>query len=237
MCEEFQAMRRYHPWLSSVLLLAFVLPAFAADEKKPDPTKTPKDKQDAYDKMVTAGELTGKLVHWGENSQGYLSVEVRLKYGVPNLGEIQALNNCKIELAKAAQITNAYDRQRRLTELQVDMAKHQANLVTYKEEAKTVDLQVGPDMKVRMAEPPVGFDEKGTVKKYTAKELKELKGPDPKLPGYTATAVNLAQDQIVTVYLAKKKDTAKPTPKDKDDKVGENRPQVTMILIREEPKK
>jgi hypothetical protein len=35
---------------------------------------------------------------------------------------------------------------------------------------------------VRSLQPPVAFDDKGNVKKYTAQELKEMRG-DGKLPG------------------------------------------------------
>ena len=80
-----------------------------------------------------------------------------------------------------------------------------------KEETKTVELQVGDDMKVRLNDPPVGFDEKGTAKKYTAKELRELKG-DSKLPGFPADLSNLAYDQMLRVQLVVHK--KKPVSKD-----------------------
>ena len=62
-----------------------------------------------------------------------------------------------------------------------------------------------------------------------------MKGPDPKLPGYTAELEALRQDQYVTVYLAKKKGAAKSTTKDKDEKPAEDRPQISMVVILAEP--
>jgi hypothetical protein len=112
-----------------------------------------------------------------------------------------------------------------------------------------VELQPTDDMKVRTLQLPLDFDEKGRPKKYSSKELKELKGPDPKLPGYTADFDSLKQDQIVKVFLARKK-SAKPSPrpqaprkKGKEDNADaadakvDNRPEVTMVLILAEPRK
>jgi len=98
-------------------------------------------------------------------------------------------------------------------------------------------------MKVRTLQLPIDFDEKGKPKRYSAQELKDLKGPDPKLPGYTADFDSLKPEQVVKVYLARKKG-AKAAPlqqpgkkKGKDDNAEaadartENRPEVTMVLI------
>lgn len=79
---------------------------------------------------------------------------------------------------------------------------------------KSFHLQVGrqdvkvmttDDVKVRTKSPPVAYDDKGNKKKYTAKDLKELKGNDPKLPGYSAEFNDLKQNQVVEVSLVRKK--------------------------------
>jgi hypothetical protein len=112
-----------------------------------------------------------------------------------------------------------------------------------------IELQPTDDMKVRTFQLPPDFDEKGRPKKYSAKELKELKGPDPKLPGYTADFDSLKADQIVKVFLARKKGAkASPRPQaprkkgkednaDAADAKADNRPEVTMVLILAEPRK
>jgi hypothetical protein len=78
---------------------------------------------------------------------------------------------------------------------------------------KSIQLQIGrrnekvmtiDDVKVRTKNPPVAYDDKGNKKKYTAKELKELKG-DSKLPGYTAGFEDLKTNQYVQVTLVRKK--------------------------------
>src|SRR5438105_10509483 len=50
-----------------------------------------------------------------------------------------------------------------------------------------VDVTAAPDAKVRIKNPPPRFDQKGNLLKYSANELKELKGDSPeeqKLQGY-----------------------------------------------------
>jgi hypothetical protein len=107
------------------------------------------------------------------------------------------------------------------------------------------ELQPSDDMKVRLLQPPADFDVKGRPKKYTAKELKDMKGSDPKLPGYAADFDSLKPDQVVKVYLAAKKDAHKSTAharvkakgKDAEDAPAPEKPEITMIVILGEPKK
>jgi hypothetical protein len=96
---------------------------------------------------------------------------------------------------------------------------------------KSFHLQVGrqdvkvmstDDVKVRTKNPPVAYDDKGNKKKYTPKELKELKG-DSKLPGYSAEFSDLKQNQIVEVSLVRKK----------GDKEG--KPLASVIVIEFQP--
>jgi len=83
---------------------------------------------------------------------------------------------------------------------------------------KSFQLQVGKqnvkvttidDVKVRTKNPPVAYDDKGNKKRYTPKELKELKG-DSKLPGYNAGFEDLKNNQIVQVTLVRKKGDKNP---------------------------
>jgi hypothetical protein len=67
-------------------------------------------------------------------------------------------------------------------------------------------------MKVRTLSPPVDYDDKGNVKKYTAKELKKLRGKG-NLPGYPADFDSLREGQAVKVYLAKPKAAKKKAGK------------------------
>jgi hypothetical protein len=89
------------------------------------------------------------------------------------------------------------------------------NQLVLKDVSEDVTLQFTEDVKIRMPEPPEAFDEKGNFKKYTPKELDELKGPDKTLPGYTASWENLRPGQIVELRLVKRAGSSAslyPTP-------------------------
>ena len=67
-----------------------------------------------------------------------------------------------------------------------------------------IELLLKDDVKIRQANPPEAFDDKGRPKKYTVKELKELKGDDLKTPGYPADFSDLINQSIVNVTLMQK---------------------------------
>ena len=108
-------------------------------------------------------------------------------------------------------------------------------------QAQKIELNTTEEVKVRRLTPPDQFDEKGRVKRYTAKELKELKGKD-KEPGFPAEFADLVSEQYITVTLVRKKDAprvSKPRVRGKDsdvDLLSDNLPQASMILIVREPK-
>jgi hypothetical protein len=204
-----------------------VLPV-GADDKKPDPAKMPADKKEAASKMIAAGELSGKLLNV-EAAKKTINLEVTVAYAVPNLGAIQAMANAKLQLATTRDPNTARS-------LMLQIAQNEANAYQLKKESHTIDIETGDDLKVRMKDPPIAFDEKGKPKKYTQAELKELKG-DPKLPGYAGDFDSLRPGQIVTVKLMKMKDTpkAKPTKDTDKDLSGDNKPMATMVIIIAEP--
>src|SRR5438093_192788 len=71
-----------------------------------------------------------------------------------------------------------------------------------KDENQKVELQAADDLKVRTLLLPVEYDDAGKVRKLSDKELRELRGPDPKLPGYAADFDSLKPEQIVDIYVA-----------------------------------
>ena len=218
-------MRRTLQWAGLFLALGFVLPsATAADKDKP---VVAADKKEAAAKMIAAGELTGKIVNVEQEKKAF-TVEVTVTYQVPDPGAIQNLANIRAQMATARDINT-------IRNLQVQLLQAQAKMMQTKRETHNVDIEASDDVKVRLKDPPVTFDDKGNPKKYTAKELKELKG-DSKLPGYPGDFDSLHQDQLVQVQLAKMKETPKKG-KDKDaDALNEaNKPIATMIMILAEP--
>jgi hypothetical protein len=91
------------------------------------------------------------------------------------------------------------------------------------------DLPVGDDVVVRVAQPPVTFDEKGRIKRYSKKELDELKGPDKKLPGYQASMDDLKEGQLVEVHLFRK--AGGPKNFKGADIPAEYKPHVGIVVI------
>jgi hypothetical protein len=91
----------------------------------------------------------------------------------------------------------------------------------------TFELACDPDVKVRRLEPPPRLTARGKPKKYTAKELKELKAPDADLVGYHARFADLRAGQVVAVTLGLLK------PKDAD-RARAHRPVATLIVLVED---
>jgi hypothetical protein len=102
----------------------------------------------------------------------------------------------------------------------IDANEKSFHLQVGKQDVKVMTID---DVKIRTKNPPVAYDDKGNKKKYTAKELKELKG-DSKLPGYSAEFNDLKQNQVVEVSLVRKK----------SDK-GSKQPLAGVILIVTQP--
>ena len=180
-----------------------------------------------------------------------------LRLDVPELnqGEYQGLLNDQNQLQQVSLTErNPQTRLRRIMELQQSMARHQSNL--YKKGHKDIELDVAEAVKVRWLMPPPKFDEKGRIARHTPEELKELKGDDPKVPGYTAEFSDLRDQQTIQVLVMRKKGAPKPTqpatgktttPKTDVDKAmaleamttaaAEFAPYISMIVIAADPPK
>lgn len=211
-----------------LFVLSVVFTAHAADLKKES-----KEAKAARDSLIAAGKpFVAKLIQ-AEGSQKYVTVEVTQQVSTPNPDGARQVSTIQRQIAEQQRNTNLAERQRRLGELAVDLEKAKRNLVRTKDERHRLELLTADELKVRTLVPPLDYDDKGKPKKLTPKELKELKGPDPKLPGYTADFDSLKPGQMVEVHVSKPKPAAKPKNKDKDlDEVVESdKPQVTMIVI------
>jgi hypothetical protein len=242
-------MRRLCRTVAAVLLGVLVLPAFAADEKKPDDKKDVDkkdvDKKDVDKKgpeMVAAGSITGKILRVDETKR---SLHMRVEYPEINKGEADAIARDAAEIQKVLLTErNPNTRANRVAQLQNSILQHQSRL--YKTSHKDIDVTTAEEVKVRMKNPPPKFDEKGKIVQYTKDELKELKGDDPKATDYKAEFSDLRANQIVQVVLMRKKGTPvipKPDPaKGKDidkqslmDILAEFAPHATRVIILAEP--
>jgi hypothetical protein len=250
---------------AAFLLLVPFLPVLAAEpdvkkdkdvdlKKDKDAVKKGKDadlKKDKDDdkiatnteKKIKAGQLSGKIVAVNESKK---SIRLKVTYTVPklNTGAVNQLTQAQLAMQRAAANPDPRQRIQAIQQAQVQMAQAKQNVYTYEQKSQDLELQTTEDVKVRMAKPPEQFDEKGKVKKYTRKELQELKGPDPKLPGYQGEFSDLRQEQVVSVNLVKNKDAPKVRPrpkagKDADadvDLLANYLPQVSMVMILRDPK-
>jgi hypothetical protein len=241
-----------HRFCWTALLLLLLVPAL--DEAKGKKNK--KDKgttaatQADYDALVRLRVVTGKLTSVEGSSKGFT-----LQYEYPVLaatnkaakGKNQAYTARLRKLAqKRAQIARITDpgkrlrRLQRLAQLEAKFARGQAKASKVTTARKDFNLQAIEEVKVRLMQLPVEYDDKGHVKKYTAKEKKELRGKDLTLPGYTGSWDQVSAGQTVKVYLLPKKkkpaaDKGKGEDKEVFDLLEENRPLVKMIVILAEP--
>src|SRR5947208_9771384 len=100
------------------------------------------------------------------------------------------------------------------------------------------DLWVHDEVKVRLLQLPPIFDDKGKRKRPSQKELEDMKGPDKKLPGYTASLDDLKPGQVVRVRLIQKAGFKPGKGKERDKEIpDEYKPQVDLIVIVSEPVK
>jgi hypothetical protein len=143
-------------------------------------------------------------------------------------------------LIDAQRDKNAASRLKRTQEAQKWIVYHQARLYQRRDQHQNVDLQTVDDVKVRTLQLPPAYDDKGKLRKRTEDELKELKGPDSKLLGYTADFTKLKPGQVVEVTLGKvrtsgmDKTSSKESAADKkpaDDKGTNLKPLVVMLVI------
>jgi hypothetical protein len=211
---------------SGLLLLAALAGAAPADAKK-DAVKAENPK-DAKEKLISSGALVGKLTALDGDSRT-LTVQVTLQYLVPNEEGVAAQDDLKNQLADALQIEDADERVQRVREIRAAMLANVPNLVRVEEQQQDMALQAAEEVNVRVAQPPPVFDDKGKPRKYTAAELKELRGPNPKIPGYAAAYADLKEGQIVRVLVARKKLTAQEA---KDlRKAGQEPPLLAAVVV------
>lgn len=229
-------MKRWFLGIGLILAFAFVglQPADGQDKKKKPADAPPPTDSDT----LQPGSFTGKL-KTPPGTDGSFIVAVDYQYLVlknPNqlpkntnpamqslVKDQNRINQLQTQIANT---TNAKKQGQLVQQLQNAMNSYQLHLTQaqltpaqspymVKTDTKDVMFHAAEDMKVRFASPPQAFDDKGNVKKYTADELKELKGTgdDAKLPGYTGSVEKLTAGMPVKVTLIK----YKPKKEDKKD--------------------
>jgi hypothetical protein len=215
-------------------------PLLGADKKDADKDKD-KDADKpakASDQWVKAGVVSGKVMAVYEDKRK-LRIQVVIPYMKLNPGALNSMQQAQLSMARATTI------QARL-QAQMQMQQAQATLYTVDKVTKEVEVQALDEVVVRTARPREQFDEKGRVKKFTKAEMKELKGPDPKVPGYKAEFGDVTADQVLQCTIVRKKGAPAPkAPKvkvkkgkdaeDLGDALADDTPTVSMIMIVAEP--
>lgn len=217
----------------SVLLIAFVLPVAGADEKKSnepkpvDPKSVEPKKIDpdvkAKEGYVIIGQYYGKVLNV-QAAQKALTIQVTNKVAVPNQGAINRIAELKLAMARTTD-RNA------IRNYSIEMAQQQAKVVTYQDKTQDVPLVAHEEVKVRVSEPPVEFNDQGEKKRHTPEELKKLKGPG-NYWGFPAEFEQISVGSNIQAIVSRKK--TDPKVKKKDDA---NEPVVTEIRIMFEMKK
>lgn len=228
-------MRRNMLFVCGLVVLGLVFPVQGVDkpatDKKPP---APKEKvENPKDKLVASGSVMGTLTAVEGSSKNFT---VQVKYKVPVLDQNQynSYVSWQQELLKAPTIANPTDRANHIQKCQNYLTYHQARLYSAQEKTENIELVAGEEMKVRVANPPVAFDDNGKAKKYTTKELKELRGNFDY--GYPGEFDNLKVGQPVKVYVVKKA-AAKPGKKPEPEIGATNRLTAVRIDLGAEPKK
>lgn len=235
-------MRPFLRWLLVLLLPTLWLAApLDGAQKKADKDK---DKEVTTEKMINSGVLVGKVAAVYEEKRA-IRLQVRVAIPVVNPGAVQQVAQAQVQMAQARLTRNPL----LVLQAQQSMALAQATLYNVQTQTQDVELKVVEDAVVRLAHPRPELDDKGRPKKMSRAQLKELKGPDPKQPGYKAEFGDVATEQMIQVTLVRKKPApgspAKAVPKKAKGKDGDGEarldlladslPQISKIMILIDP--
>jgi hypothetical protein len=202
---------------------AAALPALlAAAVLAADPPPRDKETGDKpADGLVPVGSIRGVLRDTG-GSSGHLVVRVSIPYLEANAAAQQSYAQRQQQLLQRQQqiLRNPDPRQRyqQMQQLVRDaqgLMAQQKDLFHVRQKQQDVELRVPDEVKVRTARLPQAFDDKGNPRRYTPKELQELRGTD-NLPGYAAAPADLQVGQTVLVRVAVRRKGAAPKSPDKD---------------------
>lgn len=234
-------MRQTIRWLAALLVPILLLsgPVVNAQKKEKEKGKKDAEKEGNTEKMVRAGVLTGKVAAIYEDKK-----KIRLSVTVPvttiNPGALNSIQQAQLNMMQARMRGDAQG----MLNAQLELARAQASMYQVRNEHQDIELTAMEEVVVRVARPKGSFDEKGKIKRLTKAELKELKGPDPKQPGYKAEFSDVQTDQVIQVTLVRKKNAPVPkaAPKKKKgdgeagaDLLGDHLPQISLIMILAEP--
>ena len=183
------------------------------EDKKDDEKDKKKDSKKDEEKLVFGQTITARLKRMDANSAHDFAIEV------PQVDPMKVYQLNMWKNTEMARIMSGppprtpqavAQRNQQMMQFQMNLTRKQNNEIY---SLKEVEMRAAENCKVRAMAPPIEFDDKGRLKTYTQKELKELRGTS-KLPGYPADFDRLSAGQMITVYLAK------PPAKEKGEKIS-----------------
>ena len=218
-------MRKLSVILGFLGVLVICSPPEASGQKKP---KEQKATTADYKSLENTKEIEGTLIALDQDTR-LMTLKVGYAYLEPNphfhpnskanADFVRRTNKLIAKYQQALTISDPVKRLNRLQELSVKMQVLQLEApvgpppfrtaVAYKD----VTAEPTDNVMVRRSKLPPQYDDKGNVKPYTDKEKKELRGDDPKIPGYAALWADVQKKQKVKLYLKSKKDIDKAKKK------------------------
>ncbi len=115
---------------------------------------------------------------------------------------------------------------RRVTQAQQRAMNPQNARFKMEKVALDYELPLSSSVKLRKSFLVEEFDDRGYLKKFTAKEIAALKSPG--VPGYKASLEEVEPGQVAWIYV-------KPAPKSLEGSEMAGRPLVTMVLVTSPP--
>lgn len=188
------------------------------------------DKDAAEKKMLRQAKVTAEVMAVVEDKKS-LRLKLTIQYVKINQGQLQNYYNAQMSLMRATNAQGIYNAQN-------SMAQAAAQIYQLDNNYKEVEWRAADEFKVRLANPPPQFDDKGRPKRYTKKELQELRGND-RLPGFPAEFSDIKAGQLVQVTLLQNKTGRGPVRRGKDvegDASADNLPKMSLIVILADPK-
>jgi hypothetical protein len=207
----------------AALLVAGLLgasPAIAQDAKKDVPRPNPAmvlpakdlgvngkdDKPDpkvAKDRVLGAGKFVARVAEY-EESEGKLKLVVPYRIAVLNTETVDQIAALQRELIAASVIPDLEERVAEVVRLRGEILQAQANLYTLEDHELEFEAFLNDDTIFRLSLAPKKFDEKGNIKRWTDRELRELRAPADQ-PGYKGERDDLRVNTWVFVSVLRKK--------------------------------
>lgn len=222
-------------YLAGAFMLTLVLALPAQAQKKPGQKQKPGQTLEA-DKVLKPGDVAGRLAAVSGNlftlRVDYNSLEL-----APNARNIinsanRQNQNLARQFNRLAQLQNQLGSARSarqyqsimrqinsvVGQLQRTAGRGQQSPYRVVRKSANIEIEMSPDVKIRTNFLPFAYDDMGEPKKYSKEEIKELKGPNSKEPGYKAelTDLKVGQDIKVTLARVKEKDSDSPALETKD---------------------